>query len=105
MWPAPRGDRLHLWRVAEVAASLQAAVEPSFGPRYTDEDDDDAGLGRKGWSGADALESTRSAHPAAALIARVVRQHADKCGDRADQSARTVAALVRVLWSARSPRA
>mgnify|MGYP003349897763 CR=1 FL=1 len=26
MWPAPRGDRLHLWRVAEVAASLQAAV-------------------------------------------------------------------------------
>ena len=63
MWPAPRGDRLHLWRVAEVAASLQAAVERSYGPRYADEDDDDARLDRKGWSGADALESTRSAHP------------------------------------------
>ena len=49
---------MHLWRVAEVAASLQAAVERSYGPRYADEDDDDAGLDRKGWSGADALEST-----------------------------------------------
>ncbi|ACO67640.1 predicted protein [Micromonas commoda] len=95
MRPAPRGDRLHLWRVAEVAASLQAAVEPSFGPRYTDEDDDDAGLGRKGWSGADALESTRSAHPAAALIARVVRQHADKCGDGSRAMVGAIAAGLR----------
>ena len=86
---------MHLWRVAEVAASLQAAVEPSFGPRYTDEDDDDAGLGRKGWSGADALESTRSAHPAAALIARVVRQHADKCGDGSRAMVGAIAAGLR----------
>jgi len=32
MWPAPRGDPVNLARVADVAASLQAAVEPSFGP-------------------------------------------------------------------------
>ena len=86
---------MHLWRVAEVAASLQAAVERSYGPRYADEDDDDAGLDRKGWSGADALESTRSAHPAAALIARVVRQHADKCGDGSRAMVGAIAAGLR----------
>ena len=86
---------MHLWRVAEVAASLQAAVERSYGPRYADEDHDDAGLDRKGWSGADALESTRSAHPAAALIARVVRQHADKCGDGSRAMVGAIAAGLR----------
>ena len=86
---------MHLWRVAEVAASLQAAVERSYGPRYSDDDDDDDGSGRKGWSGADALDATRSAHPAAALIARVVRQHADKCGDGSRAMVGAIAAGLR----------
>ena len=43
MWPAPRGDPVNLARVADVAASLQAAVEPSFGPlARASHDDDDA---------------------------------------------------------------
>ena len=93
MWPAPRGDPVDLRRVADVAASLQAAVEPSFGPlaRASHDDDDDAMRTAKE-SGADVLESTAesSRGPIAALIARVARQHADKCGD----GSRTMLAMV-----------
>ena len=60
MWPAPRGDPVNLARVADVAASLQAAVEPSFGPlaRASHDDDDDAMATTAKESGADVLEST-----------------------------------------------
>ena len=94
MWPAPRGDPVNLARVADVAASLQAAVEPSFGPlaRASHDDDDDAMVTTAKESGADVLESTAesSRGPIAALIARVARQHADKCGD----GSRTMLAMV-----------
>ena len=94
MWPAPRGDPVNLARVADVAASLQAAVEPSFGPlaRASHDDDDDAMATTAKESGADVLESTAesSRGPIAALIARVARQHADKCGD----GSRTMLAMV-----------
>jgi hypothetical protein len=85
---------VNLARVADVAASLQAAVEPSFGPlaRASHDDDDDAMATTAKESGADVLESTAesSRGPIAALIARVARQHADKCGD----GSRTMLAMV-----------
>ena len=91
MWPAPRGDPVDLARVADVAASLQAAVEPSFGP-LARASHDDAMCPTAKESGADVLESTAesSRGPIAALIARVARQHADKCGD----GSRTMLAMV-----------